>query len=329
MASEVRAPRLRVTLDGSELAGVIGADIFANNHFGADRFRVRLAASATPEDSLQVPGARLEISVTLDGDWTSVLVGLADCVSLDAIHGVMDVEGRDLSSMLIEARVDETFANRTASEVAQTFASRHGLQADVEQTTTPIGRYYQAEHDVLTLGQFAKATTEWDLLAVLAGLEGFDLFMTGATLCFGPSSSDGVFVLRKENCITLQLEHSLTLARQIEVTVRSWGTRSGTSVTETASAGNGGTTLKHSITRPNLTADEAQLLANRTLADLVRHEWTATATMPGELELNSRSRVSVSGTGTVWDRDYKVSQLTRNLDVRRGFTQRISLQGAG
>ena len=90
--------------------------------------------------------------------------------------------------MMIEARVDETFSNRTSSEIAATFAGRHGLQAAVQQTSTPVGRYYQSEHDRLTIGQFAKATTEWDLLAFLAGREGFNLFMDGETLVFGPSS---------------------------------------------------------------------------------------------------------------------------------------------
>ena len=94
----------------------------------------------------------------------SLLLGTADSLHLDPIRGILDVEGRDLSAALVEARVDETFANRTSSEVAALFASRHGLQADVTTTSTPIGRLYGNERDRLTTGH-ARAATEWDLLA--------------------------------------------------------------------------------------------------------------------------------------------------------------------
>ena len=309
------------------MSGVIAADIYANNHLAADRFRVRVAASVAPLDELQQPGSRVGISIGLGGGWTSLVMGTIDSIVLDPVQGVLDFEGRDLSSMMIESRVDETFANRTSSEIAQTIAGRHGLGASVEQTSTPVGRYYQSEHDRLTLGQFAKATTEWDLLAFLANKEGFDLFMDGDTLRFGPTDESDPVELQKEDCISLQLEHSLGLARQIEVTVRSWGTRAGSSVVQTATGGNGGTTWRHGITRPNLTADDAQRLADQTLADLARHEWIATISLPGELTMTPRSTVALVGTGTEWDRTYEVSEVTRHLDVRRGFTQRLALQG--
>ena len=327
MQSEVRAPRLQVTLAGNELAGAITADVHANNHFGSDRFRVRFAASAVPQDAFHIPGLRVEVSMSLGGLGVSVVTGLVDRVGHDPTTGVIDVEGRDLSSLMIEAQVDETFANRTSSEIAEMFAARHGLQALVQRTSTPVGRYYQSEHDRVGLGQFAKAMTEWDLLAFLATREGFDLFMDGNALQFGPPTVEGVSEIRPKDCLSLQLDHCVGISREIEVKVRSWGTKSGTAVTTTARAGGAGTVWKHGLTRPNLTSEDAQRLAERVLADLKRHEWAATAAMPGDLAMTPRSRVLITGTGTPWDREYRISQLTRHLDVRRGFTQRLSLQG--
>lgn len=326
MPSE-RVPLLRVAVAGAELPGAIAVDIHTNNHLAADRFRARFAATLVPEEALHRPGVRVHISVALDEEWTTVLIGTIDSVCLDPISGTLDVEGRDLSSLFIETRVDETFANRTSSEIAATLAGRHGLLAAVEHTSTPVGRYYQSEHDRIMLGQFAKAMTEWDLLAFLARQEGFDLFMEGETLTFASSKAQSATPLRKEQCISLQLEHSVGLGRQIEVTVRSWGTKSGTAVAETVRGGGAGPLWTHAITRPNLTGAEARTLAERILADLVRHEWSGAATMPGELSLSARSRVAIVGTGTAWDREYRVSELTRHLDARRGFTQRLCLQG--
>lgn len=312
---------------GTALPGVLAVDVFSNNHLAADRFRVRLAASAADWSGLHAPGLRLDVQAGWDGVWTSLLVGTADALAFDPVRGVLDIEGRDLSAALVEAQASETFANRTASEIVELIAARHGLAADVQQTDTAVGRYYQAEHDRLALGQFARAVTEWDLLAFLAGQEGFDLFMQGGTLRFGPPDGDAV-PLRVQDCLSLQLEHALGLAQAVEVTVRSWGTRAGASVSHTARSGGGGGVRRHALVRPNLDAAQAQRVAERALADLQCHEWTAQAAMPGELSLSARSRVSLVGTGTAWDRDYAVAELSRHLDARRGFTQRLCLRGA-
>lgn len=328
----VRQPRARVLAGGSEVAGVLALDVFANNHLAADRFRVRLAASVADAAALQEPGLQLDVQVGLDGGWNSLMLGVVDTLSLDPIRGLLDIEGRDLSAGLIEARIGETFANRTASEIVEVLAARHGLVADAERTSAPIGRYYQSEHDRLTLPQFSKSMTEWDLLAFLAGQEGFDLFMDGSRLRFGPSGGTAV-TLRVADCLGLELEHALGLSQAVEVTVRSWGTRSGAAVEHTARragsgiAQSGKAGLRQALVRPNLDAEQARRVAERAVADLVRHERTASATMPGELGMTARSRVGLVGAGADWDREYAVAELSRHLDVRRGFTQRLRLVG--
>lgn len=334
--SGVRAPRLQVLAEGGALPGVLAADVFANNHLAADRFRLRIAASVADLALLQAPALRLDVQAGWDGGWTSLIVGTADALAFDPVRGVLQLEGRDLSAELIETQASETFANRTSSEIVEIIAARHGLSAAVAPTSTPVGRYYQAEHDRVALGQFARATTEWDLLAFLAGQEGFDLFMQGDALRFGPPDGDAL-PLRVEDCLSLELEHALGLAREVAVTVRSWGTRAGVALEHTARGGvggkagggktGGGKPLRHVLVRPNLDAEQAQRVAERALADLLRHEWTARATLPGELGLTPRSRVALVGTRTDWDRVYAVSELSRHLDVRRGFTQRLCLGG--
>ena len=297
----------------------MSADVSSNSHLAADRFRLRFAGRGL---DASVFGGRLDVQVGLDGGWTSLVVGKADSLHMDPLRGTLDVAGRDLSAALVEARVDETFANRTSSEVAEALAARHGLQADVTATTTPVGRLYGAERDRLVMGQFARAATEWDLLAALAGLEGFDLFMDGARLHFGPATDEAAVVLAAGGCMAMEVEHRLALA-DVRVQVRSWGSRAGAAVS--ASAGSGARV--HGVVKPNLQQDEAQRLAERTLADLQRHEWAAEVTMPGELALTARSRVQVQGAGAGWDRVLRVAEISRHLDARRGFTQRVVLQG--
>ena len=327
MRSELRAPLIRATLSGVDLPGLLSAEIDSNNHFAADRFRMRFAASIVPHDLLHTPGGELEIEIGLDDKWVSCIVGTIDSVSSHPTQGVIDVEGRDLSSQLIETQTDETFANRTASEIAVLFGSRHGLIVLADPTTTPVGRYYQSEHDRASLGQFARTTTEWDLLAFLAIREGFDLFMAGRVLRFGSPVLTGAQEILLGDCISLQLDHCVGFARPIDVLVKSWNSKTGVTVAGHTLSSGVGRVWERRITRPNLSAEDAQSQAQRTLEDLKRHEWTASITMPGELTLTARSLVLIGGTNTQSDRLYSVAQISRRLDVTRGFTQSLSLQG--
>ena len=109
----VRTPRLRVLADGAELPGVLGASVTAGGRGGA-RFRVHLAGRDAP-----APDAR--IAVELDG--AAVLLGRADCAVTDPLQGTTELDGRDLSALLVEARPAELFLNQTASAIAEAVAA--------------------------------------------------------------------------------------------------------------------------------------------------------------------------------------------------------------
>jgi len=309
------------------MAGVLSAEVDSNNHFAADRFRVRFVGSVVAMDLLHVPGGEIEIEIGLDGQWLSCIVGLIDTVSFDPVLGTVDVEGRDLSAQLIETQTDETFANRTSSEIATLFGARHGLLVAADPTTTPIGRYYQSEHDRVTLSQFGKTSTEWDLLAFLAIREGFDLYMIGRVLRFGLPLLTGALEIQLGDCTSLHLGHAVGLARPVDVSVKSWNSRTGDAVMGHALSLGIGPVWQRKITRPNLSNADAQQQALRVIGDLKRHEWTAAVTMPGELGLTARSVVLIAQTKSQWDRLYSVGQISRRIDVKRGFMQTLSLQG--
>ena len=189
-----RAPRLRVIANGQVVSGAMEAEVVSNNYYAADRFSVSIALGIDPwaEASFWAsePDIMLDVQFSLDGgaSFVSLVQGVVDCVSIDPTLGLVHLDGRDLTSSLIEARTQETFANRTSSEIASLLAGRHNLASHVTPTTTPVGRYYQSEHDRITLDQFSHATTEWDLLVFLARQEGFDVFVQGQALYFQPTA---------------------------------------------------------------------------------------------------------------------------------------------
>ena len=190
-----RAPRLRVIANGSVLSGAIEADIVSNNHYAADRFTASVALDADPGNGPAFWASQTDITIdvqaSLDGgaSYTSLVQGHVDTVDLDPIARAARISGRDFTASLIETRTQETFANCTSSEIAELLALRHGLQAQVTKTATPVGRYYQDEHDRLTLDQFSRAISEWDLLVFLARQEGFDVFVSANVLYFQRAAS--------------------------------------------------------------------------------------------------------------------------------------------
>jgi phage protein D len=340
LSETVRAPRLLVLADGEAVPGAMEAEVIGTSHYAADRFRVRVALGAAPGVASAWADAEdtmldIRMSLQAGGPWVSLVQGAVDSVAIDAVADTLVLEGRDLTAALIETRTQETFANRTSSEIATLLAGRHGLTADVQVTTTPVGRYWQLQHDRITLDAFCRATTEWDLLVTLARVEGCEVWMTGKVLHFRPVPAQTIpsMVLRAAatasgapNVTELHLERALTLARDIEVTVKSWHSRAGQAYTQTAKSVHAkkesGKVQRYVYVVPNLTPEQALALAQQRLVELSQHERVVTAAMPGELTLAPRMLVRVEGTGTSFDQNYWVHEVSRQLSPA-GFTQRV------
>ena len=338
----VRRPRLLATVNGAMVGNAVSARVVSNNHYAADRFSLVAALGDTPAAAWMSSDVMLvEIGIALDGRAESLVQGEVDQIEMDAVRGLVFLSGRDLTARLIEARTQESFANRTASEIATLLAGRRGLSAAVTATTTPVGRYWQLQRDRITLDQFSRATTEWDLLVTLAGLEGFDVWVAGSSLHFRPSEEapGPGFVLRARpgpygaaNVTGLRLERALTLARDIEVVVKSWNSRQQQAFIRTArrrrSGGRAEQVQRHVYVVPNLTPDEALKLAQHKLAELTRHERVVVAEMPGELAMKPRLRLRLAGTGTDFDQDYWIDEIDRTLHTSRGFSQTVRARNA-
>lgn len=335
-SSSLRHPRLQVLANSVVLGGVLEASVSSNSHYAADRFRLRAALSSVDPGVLSAADLRIEVLIGVDTGFRSLIVGLADRIDIDAIGGTVEIEGRDFCAGLIEARIQQTFSNQTSSEIALGLAQGQGLAADVAPTTTPVGRYYQSEHDQVALDQFCRATTQWDLLVFLAQHEGFDVWVSGSTLHFQPAAVPPVSrTIVPADCISLRMQRSLTLASDIEVVVKSWNSRQQSAFVQVArqsghrgggGGGSGGRTQRYVYVRPNLLADQALQLAERILADLSRHERVVQMTMPGDLVLAPRGMVAIGGTGTDFDQVYQVAEIERELSVERGFVQQVRVK---
>lgn len=335
-----RRPRIRALANGVLASHVVSAEINSNNHYAADRFRLTLAIDPTSAAAwCSTADCFIDVQLSLDGGskWTSLVQGALDVLDYDPITSKLHLSGRDLTAVLVEARTHEAFVNQTSSEIVELLAKRHNMSADVTPTTTLVGRYWQREHDRVTLDHFSSATTEWDLLVTLAQHEGYDVWVSGTTLHFRPIQDSNVLapVLRvsesksgSPNVMGARLQRSLTLARDIRVEVKSWNSRQQAAFIQTAQSHPRGDVSRRQPRRyvfvvPNLSPDAALKLAQQKLAELTRRERSISVEMPGDIQLRPRMKVQLAGTGTEFDQVYWIDEIDRRLDFSGGFTQRV------
>ena len=313
-------------------------ELVSNRHFSADRLSATFALDASPffgegfwssEFNLLV-----QVLFSLDAaSFDNVFTGIVDTISINSTARLVHVTGRDLSARLIEARTQETFSNRTSSEIVTILASRHGLDANVVSTTTPVGRYYQDEHDRITLSQFSRTTTEWDLLVFLALREDFNVFVSGTTLSFVPTinAAPAQYLVTPAQCLELRLDRCLTVSRDIVVVIKSWSSRQKSAFVQTVSStisssstfGSASPPLQYVFVRPNLSADEALKFARGKLAELTMHERVVECVIPGDLSLTPGADLIIGGTGTEFDQLYHIDVVAQRLSITEGFIQRV------
>jgi phage protein D len=346
----VRPIALQVLVNGALLPGAVSADVTQNSHYQPDTWRAEFALYAPGAPSLEwwggdaLKGALFDVQASIDGGqgWTSLIIGEADEIEIDPVWGSVRAKGKDLTQRLVAAKTQEAFANQTASEIATTLAGRHGLTAQVTATTTLVKRFYAVDHDQITHDQFSRVRTEWDLLTELARDEGFDVFVSGTKLYFQPGVTlpGSPYTVRFDpasralGATRLVLRRSLTLAKDVQVVVRSWRSREGRSFQRGSPSGSTTGQPKDGVTRyvytrPNLTEDQAQKLADQYREQITRHERTGTIECPVELAVSPRDVIQLEGVGTGWEaQPYYVGEVTRHIG-QDGTEQTIAIKNHG
>ena len=356
--SQLRTPRGIVQINGVRVP-FVSCEVNNNVFYAADTFRVNLAPSALPATmdlaALAAAGELMvEIWVGFPADptnfttsgLTSLVYGKADTVSwhIDVNDHVVELNGRDLTAGMIDTKTVEKYPNLTSSQIAQKIAANHGLATEVTATTTKVGKYYEIDHI-----QLQDDKTEWDLLTYLARQEKFVVYVEGKTLYFQPepteTSKPYVFEIAlpstdapaRANFTALKVEHTKTLANDLQVIVHSWDRKNAKGYTVKATASHvkrglsptnnvvkKGTTEIRSFIVPNLSKAQAQDKANQLLAEISKHEMKIEVSGPADVRLTRIMPIQLKGTGTAFDQIYYPVSIARSLSPIDGFQWQIS-----
>jgi len=321
VALPVEQPELRVSIRGMMLTGILSLTIDSVGYFSADRFRAVFAAESGSILSMDYFASLGMQTITIEAaangfGYQTIFVGQIDNIKIDVASNVVILSGRDLAARLIDTEIFETFVNQTASQIAETISARHGLTPNVTMTTVPVGQYYELDHARSALGVNARATTEWNLLTMLAQAEGFVLSVIATTLNFGPWPVAGSVTVMPSDFMKLSID--LAAALPAGTMVKSWNCRNKSVISQ--SDGNGMRTM---IIRPNLTQEQAQSLAGYHLKTLGQHGTILTGLMPGDVTLQPGMQLMLTGTSSSLEKQYVVTSICRSFGGAAGFKQAV------
>lgn len=329
------------------LENALSMTVQSNNVREPARFSCEASVEPQTGNTLSAQATiEVEITATVQGGTpTTLIFGLVDSIEYTPIDGRMVLSGRDLSGLLVDAPTEQTYANLTSSEIVQQFVnqySSYGMQGNITATTKPVGRFYGIDYGFTLFGQFYRATTQWDLVLFLAQMEGFDVHMDGKTLYFGPptAADQQVYELAMgfgppvvSNAEFLRLTRSLTLAKDVQVTVLSWNSmllrpikRVVKSSNSNAPKGGYGPAQKYVFYKPDLTPDQALQYGYTKLNEITKLERVVETKIPGELKLTPASKVRLVGTQSTWDQDYFVQEIDRSISFQSGFSETLRLK---
>jgi phage protein D len=354
--SASRNPRGAVRLNGAVVTGWESWDVDNNAFRAADTFSVVFALHGLPA-AFGPPwfGVQKEIDCEIfaneapdDPDnYKPVLAdrliyGQVDDMTYDPVATTITLTGRDLTARFIDNKVNVNNLNQTSSHIATQFASNHGLSPVVTATTTKIGTVYNQNASSLKQDR-----SEWDILSELATFEDFDVFVIGQELHFQPKPKDSGdryailwqppttdFASPNANTTVLHFERSLTIAKGVSVTVKSWNANAKKTFTASypksappAKVGASGSTdpLKYLFTTPGKTQDWCQQTAMQKFKEITAHMVKLSADLPGDAQLDCTKIVQVRGTGTAWDQNYFPDSVKRSMSDGDGY--RMALTG--
>lgn len=348
--------RLPVTSNARQITGrcllggvnvpFVSCEVNNNAFYQADTFSVTFATSGLPKGydlkwfSTQTD-IEVELFVGIVGktgiEWQSLIIGRADSLHYDPARFEVVLEGRDLTSYLIDNKSSAKWPNQTASQIAVAMANKYGLKPVVTPTKTKAGTYYQIDHvDVQS------ERTDWDLLTYLAGVEGFQVYVKGRELHFerliDQSKADN-YVIRwvapgslaypQANVSDdLRFERNLTLAKGVTVQVRSWNSKQKQPFTVSyptnsakgiAPGQSNSKRQVYSITRAGLDQDGAMQLAQSMHHQITRHEMRLSGSTAGDNLLMPNTLIRIEGTGSAFDQLYYCDSIRRSLSFGDGY----------
>ena len=330
---------IQVLINGCPVQGLLRASLTTSNCFSADTYALTFAIGPSPFGDVSfwstLSSAYVEIILasSVGSQQQGLVTGMVDIVRIDPIRMTVSISGRDLSSTLIDSYRQQDFVNQTASEIAATIAENHNLLPIVTPTSDIVGRYYDDGYTRLSVGQFSRLRSDWDLLVQLARENGFDVFVQGTSLFFQPPDLLAELPVRIpfRNVKAVRFEQNLCITSGANALVQSWNSQNMAAYASNATGGDLGTTqpITNTNTQPflfsasNFTSQQVSDTAARFAAELHRLGTVMHIEMPWNVSLSPRTLILIDETESPLDTTYQIDHIERHFSTTSGSCQII------
>lgn len=338
-AERISTPCVTVTVNGIQAEGLLQAHILSTNTFSADTFSLTFATGKPPllstSDWTSIDQAYLEVNTaSLAGmPGTLLISGFVDTMNVDPMAGSVSVEGRDLSASLIDGYRQQDFMNQTASEIVTAIARSRGLVPVVAATRPIVGRYYSSDYTQLSLAQYSRFRSDWDLIVQLARENEFDVFVSGSELYFQPSAAvtPAPYLVSLGDVTSLRLQRMLLLPDSPVVKVQSWNSQTMAGYSSSDGGGDSGLGTGtaaadgnvYLFCEPNLTGQQVSQAGQRYVAEVTRLRTVLSIGMPWNFDISPRSILSLDLPAKGIVGRFRVESVDRHYNTITGSSQHV------
>jgi hypothetical protein len=330
---------VQVSINGNQILGLLRASIASTNCFSADTFSLTFAIGTSGDVAFWsiVSSGYVEVTAAISSvfgiTYQALITGMIDTIHVDPSLGTVGVEGRDLSSLMVDSYRQQDFVNQTASEIVSSIAQSHNLQPFVTATSGNVGRYYSDGYTKLSLGQFSRLRSDWDLVVMLARQMNFDVFVECRSLYFQPANAFGTSLTIPVSLRDVQgdrIERNLNITRSSVVKVQSWNSQHMTAYSSDGSAWDAAAAQSSSATNApflfsaaNYTSQQVTDSAQRYATEVSRLGTVLRLNMPWDLSFSPRAMILLNDTNSLFDTTYLIDGIERHYSPVFGSKQLV------
>ncbi len=333
---------MRAKINGVSVNSILAAEVINRGSCKSSRFGLTISTRSDASYNSWLGGLTAKVIVQIYYDTLStesgyaVFEGLADDIAVDPINGVCRVQGRDYSSLLIGSNNQESYSNRTASEIVASIAQRHGFDTNIAVTYGMVGSYQGNDHNQILLNTHSDIANEWELLVYLAKMERFELFVDARELVFSPlqSLAREQIAVGRNDIISMKTMRKCPLSDKTLLTVKSWNSwltrtfvHTDSQLSEQMPSTNptafGDPDIGVTFVRPNLSLTGVEDLSREYRRTSTEQLLNIEIVMPGDTTMKPGDILSIQGIGVAFDSDYIVKSVRRTFSSSAGFVQYI------
>ena len=260
-----------------------------------------------------------------------VFFGVIDKIDIDIGDDSVSISGRDLTALFQESFTHAQFRNTTTVGALTEILETYEIKSVIKGKGSPLGSVYSNERiDFENLP--SGGINNWDLITKFARYDGYKAFFAGDTFYYVPYEDMEEIILFTlyENIENIKLEKNYSIASS-RVTVEIASTRLKEKDSTTAKTGPGsgagtkGDRAEFRFVIPNVSQEEAGIIAETMGLTLAQLERVITIETTGAKQQNVQNGLMLQGTGMEFDLPiYRIIHVNWTLGRGVGWQSEIT-----